>query len=184
MLTADVDVNIVKTLLKTNYYGTLAMSTEFLPLIRHGGRIVNLSSSDGELIPYSEPLKQAFIDASHTSTEACTTLMERFAGEVLPEKESPEGWPSAPYGYAVSKAGVIAITKALALEDEKSRKRVLINACCPGFVNTDMTNGNGTMTVDEGAKTPILLALGDVKGISGGFWKHEAVAVWRPSSPS
>jgi carbonyl reductase 1 len=146
--------------------------------------MVNIASSDGELIPYSEPLKQAFIDASKACTGACTALMERFAAEVLPEKVSPEGWPSAPYGYAVSKAGVIAFTKAMALEAEKSQKKVLINACCPGFVNTDMTNGNGTMTVDEGAKTPVLLALGDIKGISGGFWKHEAVAVWRPSIPN
>lgn len=160
------------------------MSTEFLPLIRHAGRIVNVASSDGELLPYSESVKQAFIDASKTSTEACTALVEKFVAEVLPEKESPEGWPSAPYGYAVSKACVIAFTKAMALEAEKGSKKVLINACCPGFVNTEMTNGTGTMTVDEGAMTPVLLAVGDIKDVSGGFWKHEAIAEWRQSTPN
>ena len=37
---------------------------------------------------------------------------------------------------------------------------VLVNACCPGYVNTDMTKGNGAKTVDQGAKTPVMLALG------------------------
>ena len=181
ILTADIDINVIKTILKTNYYGTLAMATEFLPLIRPGGRVVNVASSDGQLIPYSEPLKQAFVDASNASIEACTVLMEKFVSEVLTERETPEGWPSAPYAYAVSKAGEIAFTKAMARDAERNEAKVLINVCCPGFVNTDMTNGTGTMTVDEGAKTPVFLALGDIGGTTGGFWKDEVVIKWRLS---
>ena len=182
ILTRDVDISIVKALIKTNYYGTLAMMAEFLPLIRPGGKLVNVASEDGELIPYSEPLKQAFIDASKTSLEACTVLMEKFTAEVLTEREKPEGWPSAAYAYAVSKAGEIASTKAIAMEAEKSGGKVLINACCPGFVNTDMTQGNGLLSVDDGAKTPVLLALGGFGGTTGGFWKEGGVIEWCPSS--
>ena len=182
ILTGDIDINIVKTVLKTNYYGTLAISTEFLPLIRPGGRLVNVASEDGQLIPYSEPLKQAFIDASNTSIEACTALMKKFTADVLTEKEKPEGWPSAAYAYAVSKAGEIALTKVIALEAEKNGEKVLINACCPGFVNTDMTRGQGVLTPDEGAKMPVLLALGDLGGTTGGFWKDGSVIEWRPSA--
>lgn len=180
-MTGDIDINIVKTVLKTNYYGTLAMMTEFLPLIRPGGRLVNVASSDGQLIPYSESLKQAFIDASKTSIEACTALMEKFTADVLTDREKPEGWPSAAYAYAVSKAGEIASTKVIAMEAEKNGGKVLISACCPGFVNTDMTKGTGPLTVDEGAKTPVLLALGDFGGTTGGFWKEGAIIEWRPS---
>ena len=182
ILTGDIDTNIVKTVLRTNYYGTLAMTTEFLPLIRPEGRLVNIASSDGQLMPYSEPLKQTFIDASKTSIEACTALMEKFAADVLTEREKPEGWPSAEYAYAVSKAGVIASTKVIAMGAEKNEGKILINACCPGFVNTDMTQGHGHMTVDEGASTPVLLALGDIEGTTGGFWKDGAVIEWRPST--
>jgi carbonyl reductase 1 len=147
ILTGDIDMHIVKTILKTNYYGTLAIMTEFLPLIRSGGRLVNVASSDGQLIPYSESLKQAFIDASKTSVEACTVLMEKFTADVLAKREKLEGWPNVAYAYAVSKAGEIASTKAIAMEAEKSGGKVLINACCPGFVNTDMTQGNGILSV-------------------------------------
>jgi carbonyl reductase 1 len=181
MLTWDIDIGIVKPTIKTNYYGTLTMMVEFLPLIRPGGRVVNVASSDGQLVPYSETLKQAFIDASKTSIEACTASMEKFTTDVLGEKEKSEGWPSVPYAYAVSKAGEIASTKVIAMKAENNGGKVLINACCPGLVNTDMTRWNGVLTADEGAKTPVLLALGEFGGTTGGFWKESGIFEWCPS---
>lgn len=41
--------------------------------------------------------------------------------------------------YAAAKGGLIAATKALALE--VARKRVTVNAVAPGFIETDMTEG-------------------------------------------
>ena len=38
-----------------------------------------------------------------------------------------------------------------------------------------MTRGNGVLTPDEGAKTPVLLALGDLKVVTGKFWKDGTV---------
>ena len=144
--------------------------------------MVNVASSDGRLMPYSESLKQAFIDASKTSIEACTALMEKFTADIIAKREKSEGWPSVAYAYAVSKAGEIASTKFIAMEAEKNGRKVLINACCPGFVNTDMTRWTGVLTVDEGAKTPVLLALGDFGETTGGFWKEGGIFEWCPSA--
>ena len=80
--------------------------------------------------------------------------------------------------YAVSKCGVIAWTKVLAKEEQKKGRGVLVNACCPGWVRTTMTKGSGHKTVDEGAMTPVLLALADLKGRTGGFWQHEKEIEW------
>ena len=39
-----VDINVVEGTLKSNYYGTLEASQALLPLIKDGGRLVNVSS--------------------------------------------------------------------------------------------------------------------------------------------
>jgi carbonyl reductase 1 len=166
----------VKGTLKTNYYGSLAATQDLLPLIRPGGRLVNLCSMAGKLNKYSPALKEAFLSASKTSVSACSELMEKFTADVKAGNEKEQGWPSA--AYAVSKAGEIAFTKVIAIEEEKSGRGVVINACCPGYVNTDMTKGNGVKTVDEGAKTPVLLALGEFGGKGGGFWQTEKLIEW------
>jgi len=41
-----------------------------------------------------------------------------------------------------------------------------------------MTKGGGAKTPDEGAQTPVLLALGDIKGQTGLFWQNERVIQW------
>lgn len=49
--------------------------------------------------------------------------------------------------YAASKAAVVALTKALALE--MARRNVRVNAVAPGFVRTDMTSGLTEKQVEE-----------------------------------
>ena len=102
--------------------------------------------------------------------------MEKFTSDVSAGKEKNEGWPSA--AYTVSKAGEIAFTKVIAMEEEKSGRGVLVNVCCPGWVNTDMSKGRGPKTPDQGAETPVLLALGEFGGSVGGFWQKERLIEW------
>lgn len=102
--------------------------------------------------------------------------MEEFSHGVQEGNHEKEGWPSA--AYAVSKAGVIGMTRAIAKDAEQKSSGVLINSCCPGYVNTDMTKGRGVKTVDQGAETPVLLALGDLQGKTGEYWSKMKVAEW------
>jgi carbonyl reductase 1 len=170
------DSNVVKETLHTNYYGTLEATQSILPLIREGGRLVNVTSMAGKLGKYSPQLREAFLNASKSGVPDCDSLMKDFTKAVEEGKEKELGWPSA--AYAVSKAGATAFTKAIAAQQDKTGRRVLINACCPGYVNTDMTKGNGVKTPDEGAKTPVMLALQDFGGTSGGFWQSEQIIEW------
>jgi len=124
------DESVVKNTLHTNYYGTLEATQSFLPLIKPGGRLVNVTSMAGKLNKYSDPLRKAFIQASQTGVPQCTSLMEQFTKAVSDGKEKELGWPSA--AYAVSKAGANAMTMAIAKEEGKSGRGVLVNACCPG----------------------------------------------------
>jgi len=164
--------DVVNQTLATNYYGTLEATQFILALIRDGGRLVNVSSMAGKLNKYTAELRDAFIAASKSGVADCTTLMQDFTKAVQDGNKKELGWPSA--ACAVSKAGTTAFTKAIAAQNNK----VWINACCPGYVNTDMTKGNGVKTPDQGAKTLVMLALEGINGSSGGFWQSEKIIEW------
>lgn len=172
---SQTDINVVKTTLKTNYHNTLLATQTFLPLLRSRGRLVNVASMAGHLNQkYSPTVRSAF---SSTITVAdVTKLMDSFANAVVAGTHTKDGWPSA--AYAVSKSGLIGVTRAIAREEEGNGRGVLINSCCPGWVNTDMTKGRGTKSVDQGAVTPVMLAVGDLKGATGKFWSGERVVEW------
>lgn len=89
--------------------------------------------------------------------------------------------------YAAAKGGIVAATKALALE--VARKQVTVNAVAPGFISTDMTEGLDTAalartiplqrfgTPDEVAEVVGFLAspqaayiTGEVISINGGLY--------------
>ena len=145
----------------------------FLPLLKPTGRIVNVASMAGHLNKYSSQIRERFLSAK---TEAeITNIMQDFqSAEAGNEKEA--GFPSA--AYAVSKAGLIGATKALARAEKEKGSGILINCICPGYVNTDMSKGNGTLTPDEGAQTPVKLVLTDIKGANGEFWQYEKPIEW------
>ncbi|GAB7364538.1 hypothetical protein MBLNU230_g5345t1 [Neophaeotheca triangularis] len=170
------NAEVVKTTLQTNYYGTLEATQDLLPLMKNGGRMVNVCSMAGKLNKYSDETRNAFIKASQTDVPAVTAVMERFKVAAAEGKEKEAGFPSA--AYATSKAGEIAMTKVVAAEEAKRGRGVLLNACCPGYVNTDMTKGRGAKTIDQGAQTPVMLALQDIGGKHGGFWQSEKELEW------
>ena len=134
------DSSIVKETLHTNYYGSLEATKDLLPLIRNGGRLVNVCSMAGKL-KYSDEIRFSFVKAAETDVPAVTAIMEKFAAAVAEGREKEAGFPSA--AYATSKAGMIAMTKVTAMEEAKRERGVLVNACCPGYVKTDMTRGGG-----------------------------------------
>lgn len=138
---------------------------------------MNVSSMVGQLTSkYSAAVRAAF--AGSRTVADVTALMESFAQAVAEGKEGERGWPRA--AYAVSKSGVTGMTRAVAGEVEGGGKGggVLVNSCCPGYVDTDMTKHRGAKSADEGAKTPVLLACGDIGGRAGEFWQDERVKEW------
>ena len=128
----------------------------------------------GHLNKYSPAVQNAF--GSATKVGEITALMERFKAAVDAGNEKEQGFPSA--AYAVSKAGMIGMTRALAKDEADQGGSRLINSCCPGWVSTDMTKQRGTKTPDQGAQTPVLLALQDIQGQSGLFWQSEKPIQW------
>lgn len=168
------DLNVVETTLHCNYYSTLAICHALLPILKSTGRLVNVASTAGALNKYSPAIRDRFLAAK---TEAdVTDLMVAFHDAVQAGKQEEAGFPSA--AYAVSKAGLIGGTRALATSLTSKGSHITVNSCCPGYVNTDMTKGNGTKTPDAGAQTPVMLALQDLSSPSGSFWRDGKVVEW------
>jgi NAD(P)-dependent dehydrogenase (short-subunit alcohol dehydrogenase family) len=78
--------------------------------------------------------------------------------------------------YRVSKAALNALTLVLARDLRPDR--VLVNACCPGWVRTDMGGPNAPLSPAEGAVTPLFLATLPDDGPTGGFFADGAPSPW------
>jgi NAD(P)-dependent dehydrogenase (short-subunit alcohol dehydrogenase family) len=77
--------------------------------------------------------------------------------------------------YSVSKAALNALTRILAAE--LRRDGVLVNAVCPGWVETDMGGPGGRPVADGAASVTWAVLLGD-DGPTGGFFRDGRPVAW------
>ncbi|XP_072471123.1 carbonyl reductase [NADPH] 1-like [Notamacropus eugenii] len=146
--------------MQINFFGTRDVSTELLPLIKPQGRVVNVSSSLSlqALKSCSPELQQKFVSNTITEEEL-VGLMNKFVEDTKKGVHKEEGWPNSAYG--VSKIGVTVLSRIQARQLNEWRKgdNVLLNACCPGWVKTDLGGPRAPKSVEEGIETPVYLAL-------------------------
>ncbi|BHF73761.1 Carbonyl reductase [NADPH] 3 [Sparganum proliferum] len=164
--------------LATNYFATMAMCREFLPLMAKNSRLINLSSS---IVVRGLKVMNDRLYGKFTSAIKLSELDELMQ-EYIKDSEfgdcREKGWPDS--AYMVSKLGIAKGTFILAEDYKDDPRHILINACCPGFVNTDMTNHMANLTILEGADTPCYLALlpPDAKEPHGQMISHRKPMRW------
>ena len=78
--------------------------------------------------------------------------------------------------YRISKTGVNGLTKYL--DGEYAADGLIANSVCPGYVQTDMTEGSAPRTPQKGAETPVWLARFRPDAPSGRFWRDKAEIEW------
>jgi NAD(P)-dependent dehydrogenase (short-subunit alcohol dehydrogenase family) len=66
----------------------------------------------------------------------------------------------------------------LALAKDLNNAGIKVNAAIPGYVATDMNDNKGVRTVEQGAATPVRLALLPDDGPTGGCFSDEGVVPW------
>ncbi|KAK5111627.1 hypothetical protein LTR85_011805 [Meristemomyces frigidus] len=162
--------------LEVNHWGTLEMCRAFLPLLSKNGRIVNLSSVASSLKPYSEAIKQRFRNPD-ASLEDLDALAEEYLSSVHSSSEAASGFGPPQRSYSISKGLVNAFTAHLARQNPNAT----INACCPGWIATDMGRLVGSSkirppkTPEEGARIPVRLAFEDLGGVTGRYWANDSI---------
>ncbi|KAH9513988.1 NADH-cytochrome b5 reductase [Bulinus truncatus] len=135
------------------------MSVKLFPLLRPHARVVNLSTmmSQVALKQCSDQLKARFTDPK-IPMEELTALINQFVKESQTGSHKEAGWPN--FAYGVSKIGVTVMSMIQQRElDAQGADDIVVNACCPGYVNTDMSNHQGHLTIDQGAESPVYCAL-------------------------
>jgi NAD(P)-dependent dehydrogenase (short-subunit alcohol dehydrogenase family) len=124
---------------ETNVFGTIALTQRLLPLIK--------KSEAGRIVNLSSilgSLKWSSDPASGIGSYAFTGT-----------------------AYNASKTALNMFTVHLA--NELKDTPVKVNACHPGWVRTDMGGENAHLSIEEGAKTPVMLATMQEDGFSGRY---------------
>jgi len=100
------------------------------------------------------------------------------AGGSLTLKDNPSDYSRQYVGvYQASKTALNAVTQAFAIELEGTN--IKVNAACPGFTATDLSNfAPGAGSVEDAAREPVRLALLDANGPTGTFSNSDGRLPW------
>ncbi|XP_012687784.2 carbonyl reductase [NADPH] 1-like [Clupea harengus] len=146
--------------MRTNFWGTLWVSKALLPLLRPKARVVNVSSfvSKSALGKCSPELQAKFRNPDISEEELCG-LMGEFVAAAQKGDHEAKGWPNTAYGTTKIGVTVLSRIQARVMSQTRAGDGILLNACCPGWVRTDMAGPKAMKSPEEGAETPVYLAL-------------------------
>ncbi|CAN4111717.1 unnamed protein product [Withania somnifera] len=167
--------DLAEECIKTNYYGAKRMIQELLPLLQlsDSPRVVNMSSIGGKLefIP-NEWAAGLLSDAENLTEDKVDEVLSAFLKDFKEGLLEIKNWPQIMSAIALSNAATNAYTRILA----KKYPNFLINCVYLGYVRTEATFSCGTSSVEEGAESPVWLALLPEGGPSGNFFDRKEVS--------
>ncbi|XP_075074816.1 (+)-neomenthol dehydrogenase-like [Nicotiana tabacum] len=104
--------------------------------------------------------------------EKIQEVIEQYLRDNKENTLQAKGWPSLMSAYILSKAAMNTYSRVMA----KKYPSIQINCICPGFVKTDMTYNSGILSIEQGAESPVMLALQPDAGPSGFFFVRKKVS--------
>ncbi|KAK5644712.1 hypothetical protein RI129_006012 [Pyrocoelia pectoralis] len=167
-----------------NYFGTLRVCDTLFSILRPDAKVVNVSSSAGHLTRIPSQEIRAKLSDPLLTVEQLSGYMKEFVNDAKMNVHVENGWGSS--AYVISKVGVsaLSIVQQRLFDKESEKRNIIVNSVHPGYVDTDMTNHKGVLTIEEGAKAPLYLALED-HGLRGQYvWNDNSVVDWFGPPPS
>jgi carbonyl reductase 1 len=126
----------VALFINTNNHGTFRMIRAFGPILKDHARFLVVASAFGSLRNLSPRLHERF-DVVTRSLEDIENLMDEYVDLVETGQAKVHQWPE--WINVSSKVAQVASAKIMArlMREEASRRGILINAVCPGMVDTE-----------------------------------------------
>jgi carbonyl reductase 1 len=166
------DENVAQKTLDVNFFGALRVTEALLPRLRRAGRVVMVSSGLGKLSGLSPALRARLLDPGLTKDDLVRSMNE-FVLAVAEGVHGDRGWPSS--AYSVSKMGLNMLARVLARDLANDPRDIGVTSADPGWVRTAMGGSGAPRSVEEGARTPVWLALSPDAPKSGFFRDEKAI---------
>lgn len=149
-----------------NYFGAKNVTMAFLPLLNQdSGRVVNISSASGPMFVSQLPPAQQSL---FTDPGVTMNMIESLIQEAIESKCYEDKYDNKTYGF--SKACLNVQTRDFA----ELYPSLIINACTPGFILTDMTKNMGATNPPEmGTVAPLHLLFEETA--SGQYFGSDAL---------
>ncbi len=145
----------LRGVVNVNTLGVKRVCDAFLPLVQIGGRVVNVSSASApNFVSQCTADKQAFFTDESVEWSAIEALIDEVVALDNTAAGSHNLGFDADNAYGFSKACATLYTLLLARENPQ----LTINACTPGYIETDLTRPvarqQGVAPADLGMKPP------------------------------
>ncbi|CAM6104932.1 unnamed protein product [Calypogeia fissa] len=172
-----------KDSIDANYFAAKIVCSKLLPLLRRGGRIVNIGTSLAVLSYLrNESLAKKLDDVDNLTEEFIDSTANKYLEDVKAGRWKEEGWSLENPQYTESKMLLHAYTRFLAKSLERTHQRKYVNVIHPGYIATDMTAKMrpGHSSVEVGADTPVWLSLLPEENYPNGkfFYKRKEHDYW------
>lgn len=142
--------------MNTNFQSTIGFTLECLPHLANNARVVHMSSTLSRVAGKKmDPKLFEKFDAIKT-LDNLNSFVDEYLKQVEAGNGNLYGGPEQVYG--LSKLSLLKGAVILGETLKNDPRLILMNTCCPGYVDTDMTDHKGVKTVENGAETPFFLA--------------------------